>query len=219
MLLTVTCPMFLARTSCRSGGPARKASLKGKTVGGEPYKSAGDIALLTIMTRLIGLDPSEELHWVMDASLRPMDLFFDGKIERRPRDRFRSGVVGGRGGCGPEVAPDPRRRRGARGRAHARRNAVSQDCRRGPAGACGRPRTGRVGGEASIIAPAIMRLRPRLAPLLGFFGGRGAPTIMIDPISLGSTMRAPGGSRPCSCNLFNHPYRLGISPARFLGYD
>ena len=54
-----------------------------------------------------------------------------------------------------------------RGRAHARRNAVSQDCRRGPAGACGRPRTGRVGGQANIIAPAIMRLRPRLAPLLG----------------------------------------------------
>jgi NitT/TauT family transport system substrate-binding protein len=30
---------------------------------------------------LVGLDPAKDLRWVMDPSLRPMDLFVEGKID------------------------------------------------------------------------------------------------------------------------------------------
>jgi NitT/TauT family transport system substrate-binding protein len=55
--------------------------LKGRTVGVNLYNAAGDRPLLTIMTRLIGLDPGKDLRWVSDPSLRPMDLFVEGKID------------------------------------------------------------------------------------------------------------------------------------------
>jgi NitT/TauT family transport system substrate-binding protein len=55
--------------------------LKGSTVGVDVYASAGDRALLTIMTSLVGLDPAKDLRWVTDPSLRPMDLFTEGKID------------------------------------------------------------------------------------------------------------------------------------------
>jgi NitT/TauT family transport system substrate-binding protein len=55
--------------------------LKGRTVGANVYNSGGDRPLLTIMTALVGLDPVKDLHWVTDPSLRPMDLFVEGKID------------------------------------------------------------------------------------------------------------------------------------------
>jgi NitT/TauT family transport system substrate-binding protein len=57
--------------------------LKGKTVGISVYRTAGDHPLLTIMTRLVGLDPGKDIHWVtdLDPSVRPMDLFTEGKID------------------------------------------------------------------------------------------------------------------------------------------
>jgi NitT/TauT family transport system substrate-binding protein len=58
----------------------RLADLKGKTVG-TTNANTGDRPLLTIMTSLVGLDPYKDLHWVTDPSLRPMDLFFEGKID------------------------------------------------------------------------------------------------------------------------------------------
>jgi len=55
--------------------------LKGRTVGTDIYTFAGDRPLLMIMTSLVGLDPAKDLHWVADPSLRPMDLFIEGKID------------------------------------------------------------------------------------------------------------------------------------------
>jgi NitT/TauT family transport system substrate-binding protein len=56
------------------------ADLKGRTVGAGPVRF-GDRPLLTIMTSLVGLDPAKDLRWVTDPSLRPMDLFVEGKID------------------------------------------------------------------------------------------------------------------------------------------
>jgi NitT/TauT family transport system substrate-binding protein len=55
--------------------------LKGRTVGVARYDSAGVKPLLTIMTALVGLDPAKDLRWVAGPSLRPMDLFVEGKID------------------------------------------------------------------------------------------------------------------------------------------
>jgi NitT/TauT family transport system substrate-binding protein len=57
------------------------ADLKGRTVGLGNYNSAGEKPLLSIMTRLVGLDPGTDFHWVTDPSLQPMDLFVEGKID------------------------------------------------------------------------------------------------------------------------------------------
>ena len=57
------------------------ADLKGRTVGVPVYQNAGDRPLLTIMTSLVGLDPDKDPHWVTDRSLRPLDLFAEGKID------------------------------------------------------------------------------------------------------------------------------------------
>jgi NitT/TauT family transport system substrate-binding protein len=53
--------------------------MKGRSVGVNPSGGSGDRPLLTIMTPLIGLDPAKDLHWVQ--SLRPTDLFIEGKID------------------------------------------------------------------------------------------------------------------------------------------
>jgi NitT/TauT family transport system substrate-binding protein len=55
--------------------------LKGRTVGANIYSAAGDGPLLTIMTSLVGLDPTKDLRWVTDPKLQPMDLFIKGKID------------------------------------------------------------------------------------------------------------------------------------------
>jgi NitT/TauT family transport system substrate-binding protein len=51
--------------------------LKGRTVG----VGVAATPLLTIMTALVGLDPAKDLRWVTDPSLRPMNLFVEGKID------------------------------------------------------------------------------------------------------------------------------------------
>jgi NitT/TauT family transport system substrate-binding protein len=55
--------------------------LKGRTLGVDVYKNAPNRSLLTIMTRLVGLDPAKDFRWVTDPSLQPMDLFVEGKID------------------------------------------------------------------------------------------------------------------------------------------
>lgn len=55
--------------------------LKGRAVGANIYNSPGDRALLTIMTRLVGLDPAKDFHWVTDPKLQPMELFVKGKVD------------------------------------------------------------------------------------------------------------------------------------------
>jgi NitT/TauT family transport system substrate-binding protein len=55
--------------------------LKGRTVGASPYNATGGRPLLTIMTRLVGLDPAKDVRWVMDRSHAPMDLFVEGRID------------------------------------------------------------------------------------------------------------------------------------------
>src|SRR5262249_16300379 len=56
------------------------ADLKGRSLGIALYADAGQRPLL-IMASLVGLDPAKALHWVADPSLRPMDLFIEGKID------------------------------------------------------------------------------------------------------------------------------------------
>jgi NitT/TauT family transport system substrate-binding protein len=53
------------------------AELKGKTVGVQ----TGSPALLRLMAAGVGLDPRRDLQWVTDPSLKPLDLFAEGKID------------------------------------------------------------------------------------------------------------------------------------------
>ncbi len=55
--------------------------LKGRTMGVDIQKNAPNKVLLTIMTRLVGLDPAKDFRWVTDPSLEPMDLFVQGKVD------------------------------------------------------------------------------------------------------------------------------------------
>jgi NitT/TauT family transport system substrate-binding protein len=55
--------------------------LKGRTIGASPYNATGGRPPLTIMTRLVGLDPAKDIRWVMDRSHAPMDLFVEGRID------------------------------------------------------------------------------------------------------------------------------------------
>jgi NitT/TauT family transport system substrate-binding protein len=56
------------------------ADLKGRTLG-TALQYTGDRTFLTIFTSLVGLDPAKGVHWVTDPSLRPMDLFIEGKAD------------------------------------------------------------------------------------------------------------------------------------------
>ena len=51
--------------------------LKGKRVG----LQASPPALLILMAAQVGLDPAKDISWVNDPSLKPLDLFADGKID------------------------------------------------------------------------------------------------------------------------------------------
>jgi NitT/TauT family transport system substrate-binding protein len=53
------------------------ASLKGKTVGCE----IAPAALLRLMVAQVGLDPDKDIRWVTDRSLKPLELFAEGKID------------------------------------------------------------------------------------------------------------------------------------------
>jgi NitT/TauT family transport system substrate-binding protein len=51
--------------------------LKGKSVGLETASPA----LLKLMAANVGLDPEHDIRWVTDPSVKPLDLFTEGKIE------------------------------------------------------------------------------------------------------------------------------------------
>jgi NitT/TauT family transport system substrate-binding protein len=53
------------------------ANLKGKTVGCE----IAPAALLRLMLAQVGLDPDKDIRWVTDPSVKPLELFAEGKID------------------------------------------------------------------------------------------------------------------------------------------
>jgi NitT/TauT family transport system substrate-binding protein len=53
------------------------ANLKGKTVGFE----IAPAALLRLMVAQVGLDPDEDIRWVTDPSVKPLELFVEDKID------------------------------------------------------------------------------------------------------------------------------------------
>ena len=56
------------------------ADLKGKSVG---VQAAGSTPqqLVTLMAAQVGLDPAKDIHWVTDPSVKPIELFVEGKID------------------------------------------------------------------------------------------------------------------------------------------
>jgi len=53
------------------------ANLKGKTVGSEVAPSA----FLRLMVAQVGLDPDKDIRWVTGPSVKPLELFAEGKID------------------------------------------------------------------------------------------------------------------------------------------
>ena len=71
----VGCYQLIAHNHVRS-----IAGLKGRTVGwSTDYASSKN--LVALMTKLVGLDPGKDIHWVDDRKTDPMTLFIDGKID------------------------------------------------------------------------------------------------------------------------------------------
>jgi NitT/TauT family transport system substrate-binding protein len=56
------------------------AELKGKTVGVQALGSTPHV-LLTVLAAHLGLDPVNDIHWVTDPNVKPIDLFVQGKID------------------------------------------------------------------------------------------------------------------------------------------
>jgi NitT/TauT family transport system substrate-binding protein len=56
------------------------AELKGKTVGVQALGSTPHV-LLTVLAAHLGLDPVKDIHWVTDPSIKPIELFVQGKID------------------------------------------------------------------------------------------------------------------------------------------
>jgi NitT/TauT family transport system substrate-binding protein len=56
------------------------AELKGKSIGRQALGSSSAV-LLTLMAAQVGLDPAKDINWVTDPSLKPIELFIDGKID------------------------------------------------------------------------------------------------------------------------------------------
>jgi NitT/TauT family transport system substrate-binding protein len=56
------------------------ADLKGKSIGVGTVSSLSQ-QLLTLMAAEIGLDPVKDIHWVTDPSVKPIELFVQGKID------------------------------------------------------------------------------------------------------------------------------------------
>jgi len=68
----IGCFELFARESIRG-----VADLKGKSVG---LQSASPL-LLSLMAAHVGLNPKEDLRWVTDPALKPIELFAEGKID------------------------------------------------------------------------------------------------------------------------------------------
>jgi NitT/TauT family transport system substrate-binding protein len=71
----VGCFQLFAREGIRS-----IAELKGKTVGTQGIGSSPHV-FLSSMATLVGLDPVKDIRWVTSSSVKPMDLFAEGKID------------------------------------------------------------------------------------------------------------------------------------------
>src|SRR5262245_2665056 len=56
------------------------ADLKGKSVGIEVLGS-GPHVFLSVMAAYVGLDPARDINWITSQSVRPMDLFAEGKTD------------------------------------------------------------------------------------------------------------------------------------------
>jgi NitT/TauT family transport system substrate-binding protein len=56
------------------------ADLKGKSVG-VPAHRAGPYLFLASMAGYVGLDPANDIDWVTSATVKPIELFKDGKID------------------------------------------------------------------------------------------------------------------------------------------
>jgi NitT/TauT family transport system substrate-binding protein len=56
------------------------ADLKGKSVGVDVLGSSPHV-FLSVMAAYVGLDPARDINWITSPSVRPMDLFADGKID------------------------------------------------------------------------------------------------------------------------------------------
>ena len=54
--------------------------LKGKSVGVEAIGSPTHL-FLSVIAANIGIDPSKDINWVTSGSVKPMQLFMDGKID------------------------------------------------------------------------------------------------------------------------------------------
>jgi NitT/TauT family transport system substrate-binding protein len=54
--------------------------LKGKRVGAQAAGSTR-LGLPTLLAASVGLDPASDIHWVTDPSLKPLELFMQGKID------------------------------------------------------------------------------------------------------------------------------------------
>ncbi|WP_419693990.1 ABC transporter substrate-binding protein [Mesorhizobium muleiense] len=54
--------------------------LKGKTLGIQGLGSTPHVFVVT-MAAYVGLDPQKDIHWVTSPSVKPMELFVDGKVD------------------------------------------------------------------------------------------------------------------------------------------
>jgi NitT/TauT family transport system substrate-binding protein len=56
------------------------AELKGKSIG---VQTAGSLSqqLVTLMAAQVGLDPAKDVHWITDPTVKPLNLFAEGKID------------------------------------------------------------------------------------------------------------------------------------------
>jgi NitT/TauT family transport system substrate-binding protein len=56
------------------------ADLKGRTVGIQALETSPHI-FISAMATLVGLDPAKDIEWVTSASVKPIELFAEGKID------------------------------------------------------------------------------------------------------------------------------------------
>jgi len=56
------------------------ADLKGRTVGIPAFETSQHV-FLSAMATLVGLDPAKDIEWVTSASVKPIELFAEGKID------------------------------------------------------------------------------------------------------------------------------------------
>lgn len=63
-----------------SSGIRRVTDLKDKNVG-VPSLGSSPHLFLSAIVAYVGLDPAKDIHWVVTSSIKPMELYADGKID------------------------------------------------------------------------------------------------------------------------------------------